>query len=198
MEEICARGVRTSESYVFLKRYREYFTLNFLVILIILYSHATSYAPCARAKAACKPFDAEKAHAKARAETIRRSRARKVKQQTDMEWKSEVSRKLEDLGELWELSKNVRRIAVALEKLAGIKGINSDEEHISWPESEGELTEVNGNKRKGKQREERLDGENEEKEMEVEEQGEDSGMEGVDEGSSRLSLVAYSVGTGNL
>jgi len=116
----------------------------------------------------------------------------------DAEWKSEVSRKLEDLGELRELSKNVQRIAVALEKLAGIEGVDSDEEHISWPESEGELTEVNGNKRKGKQREERLDGENEEKEMEVEEQGEDSGMEGVDEGSSRLSPVAYSVSTGNL
>jgi len=121
-----------------------------------------------------------------------------VKQQTDAEWKSEVSRKLENLGELRELSKNVRRIAVALEKLAGIKGVNSDEEHISWLESEGELTEVNRNKRKEKQREERLNGENEEKEMEVKEQGEDSGMEGVDKGSSRLSPVAYSVGTGNL
>jgi len=116
----------------------------------------------------------------------------------DTEWKSEVSRKLKDLGELQESSKNVQRIAVALEKLAGIEGVDSDEEHILWPESEGELTEVNRNKRKGKQRKERLDGENEEKEMEVEEQGEDSGMEGVDEGSSRLSPVAYSVGTGNL
>jgi len=169
-----------------------------LFFLIILYSHATSCAPCARAKAACKPFDAEKACAKARAETVQRSRARKVKQQTDAEWKVEVSRKLADLGELRELSKNVRRIVAALEKLAGIDGDNSDEEHISWPESEGELMEVTRNKGKGKQREERLDRENEEKEMEVEEQGEDSGMEGVEEGSSRLSPVAYSVGTGTL
>jgi len=60
------------------------------------------------------------------------------------------------------------------------------------------LTEVTRNKGKGKQREERLDGENEEKEMEVEEKGEDSGMEGVEEKGGRLSPVAYSVGTGNL
>jgi len=97
-----------------------------LFFLIILYSHATSCAPCARAKAACKPFNAERVRAKARAETVRRSRARKVKQQTDAEWKAEVLRKLEDLGELRELSKNVRRIAAALEKLAGIDGDNSD------------------------------------------------------------------------
>jgi len=121
-----------------------------------------------------------------------------VKQQTDAEWKSEVSRKLEDLGELRELSKNVRRIAVVLEKLAGIEGNDSDKEHISWPESEGELTEVKGSKGKEKQREERLDGENEEKEMEAEEQEEDNGMEGVEDGSSRFSPAAYSVGTGIL
>jgi len=166
--------------------------------LLIFYSHATSCAPCARAKAACKPFDAERAHAKARAETVRRSRARKVKQQTDTEWKAEVSKKLEDLGKLQGLRKNIRRIAVALEKLAGIEGDDSDEEHISWPESEGELTEVKESKGKKKQREKRLDGENEEKEMEVGEQEEDNGIKGVEERSSRFSLVAYSVGTGNL
>jgi len=192
------RGARTSESCVFLKCCHEYFTLNFLVLLIILYSHATSYAPCARAKAACKPFNVERARAKARAETVQRSRARKVKQQMDAEWKAEVLRKLEDLGELWELSKNVRRIAVVLEKLTGIEGDDSNEEHISWPESKGELTEVKGSKGKGKQREERLDEENKEKEMGAEEQEEDNGMEGVEEGSSRFSPVAYSVGTGNL
>jgi len=170
--------------------------------LIILYSHATSCAPCARAKAACKPFDAERARAKARAETVRRSRARKAKQQTDAEWKAEVSRKLEDLGELRELNKNVQRIAVALEKLAGIEAQDSDEELLSWPESEGEVTEVQGNKEKGKQREELLDGEDKEKEKEkgkeTKEQEEDNGMEGVEEGSSRFSPAAYSVGTGIL
>jgi len=49
------------------------------------YSHATSCALCAKAKAACKPFDADRAQAKARAETIWRSQARKTKQQTDVE-----------------------------------------------------------------------------------------------------------------
>jgi len=50
-----------------------------------LFSHATSCAPCAKAKAACKPFDAERARAKAKAEAARRSKARKTKQQTDAE-----------------------------------------------------------------------------------------------------------------
>jgi len=43
------------------------------------FSHATSCAPCAKAKAACKPFDVDRARAKARAETIWRSQARKTK-----------------------------------------------------------------------------------------------------------------------
>jgi len=94
------------------------------------------------------------------------------------------------------LRKDVRRIAVALEKLAGIEVQDSDEELLLWPESEGEVTEVQGNKEKGKQREERLDGEDKEEEMG--EQEENNKMEGVEEESSRLSPVAYSVGTGNL
>jgi len=126
----------------------------------------------------------------------RRSKARKAKQQTDAEWKVEVLWKLKGLDELSGLRKDVRRIAVALEKLAGIKGQDSDEGQISWPESEKEVTEVQGSKEKGKQREERLDGEDKGEEMG--EQEENSKMEGVEEGSSRLSPVAYSVGTGNL
>ena len=161
-----------------------------------LFSHATSCTPCAKAKAACKPFDAEKARAKAKAETARRSKARKMKQQMDVEWKAEVSRKLEDLGELQGLRKDVRRIVVALEKLAGIEGQDSDEELLSWPESEGEVIEVQGGKEKRNQREERLDGED--KEEETERQEEYNKMEGVEEGSSRFSPVAYSVGTGTL
>jgi len=47
---------------------------------------------------------------------------RRVKQQTDVEWKAEVLRKLDGLGELRGLRKDVWRIAVALEKLAGIEG----------------------------------------------------------------------------
>jgi len=161
-----------------------------------LFSHATSCAPCAKTKAACKPFNAERARAKAKAETARRSKVRKAKQQTDAEWKAEVLRKLDGFGELRGLRKDVRRITVALEKLAGIKVQDSDEELLSWPESEGEVTEGQGNKEKGKQREERLDGENKEEEMG--EQEENNKMEGVEEGSSRLSLVAYSVDTRNL
>ena len=160
-----------------------------------LFSHATSCALCAKAKAACKPFDAERVRAKAKAEMARRSKVRKAKQQTDAEWKAEVLRKLDSLGELRGLRKDVRRIAVALEKLAGIEGKDSDEELFSWPESEGEVTEVQGGQEKGKQRENRSGrGDNEE---ETERQEEDK-MEDVEEGSSRFSPVAYSVGTGIL
>jgi len=135
---------------------------------------------------------------KAKAEAARRSKARKTKQQTDAEWKTEVLRKLDSLGELQGLRKDVWRIAVALERLAGIESPDSDEELLSWPESEGEITEVQGVKEKGKQREERLDRENKEKELEVGEQEEDNGIQGVEEGSSRFSPVVCSVGTGNL
>jgi len=134
----------------------------------------------------------EKAQAKAKTETARRSKARKAKQQIDAEWKAEVLRKLDGLGELRGLRKDVWRIAVALEKLAGIKGQDSDEELFSWPESKGKVTEVQGGQEKGKQREDRSGrGDNEE---ETERQEEDK-MEGVEEGSSRFSPVAYSVGT---
>jgi len=102
------------------------------------------------------------------------------------------------LEELSALRKDVWRIAVALEKLAGIESRGSEEELLSWPESEGEITEVQGGEEKGKKREEKLDGEDKEKEKETEEQEEDNGMEGVEEGSSRFSPAAYSVGTGNL
>jgi len=158
-----------------------------------LFSHATFCTPCAKAKAACKPFDAKKARVKAKAETARRSKARKTKQQTDTEWKAEVLRKLEDLGELQGLRKDIRRIAVALEKFASIECDDSDEELLSWPESEGEETEVQGSKERGKQREKSLDGEDQEKEMGRQEEGNE--MEGVEEGGGSFSLVAYSVGT---
>ena len=60
----------------------------------------------------------------------------------DAEWKTEVLRKLKDLGELQGLRKNIQRITVALEQLTDIKGDNSNKEQISWLESEGELTKV--------------------------------------------------------
>jgi len=136
----------------------------------------------------------DKAQAKAKAEMARRSKARKMKQQMDVKWKAEVSRKLEGLGKLRGSRKDVWRITVALEKLAGIEGQDSDEELLSWPESKREVTEVQGGKEKGKQREERLDGEDEKKEMERQEK--DDGMEGMEEESGNFSSVAYSVGIG--
>jgi len=81
----------------------------------------TSCTPYAKAKAACKPFNADKAYTKIRVKVVWRFKARKIKQQMDIEWKVEVLRKLEDLSELQGLRKDVWRIAVALEKLAGIE-----------------------------------------------------------------------------
>ena len=112
-----------------------------------------------------------------------------------MEWKAEVLRKLEGLDKLRELRKDIQRIVVALERLAGIESQDSGEEQISWPESEEEVMEVQGSIEKGKQREQRLDGVVEE---EVRGQEEDNEMEGVEEGGNSSSPVAYSVGTGNL
>ena len=83
---------------------------------------------------------------------------------------------------------------MALEKLAGIEGQDSKEEQFSWPESEGEETEVQESTEKRKQREQRSDGVKEE--GEVEGQEEKNAMKGVEERSSGFSLVAYFVGTG--
>jgi len=105
----------------------------------------------------------------------------------------EVSRKLKELSELRGLRKDVWRIVVALEKLAGIESQDSDEGQISWPESKGEETEVQESTEKGKQREQRSGRAGDE--GEVEEQEQEDAMEGVEEGSGGLSPVAYSVGT---
>jgi len=123
---------------------------------------------------------------------VRRSKARKVKQQIDAKWKAEILRKLEDLSELSRLRKDIWRIMVALEKLAGIEGQDSDEELLLWPESEGEETEVQGSKEKGKQKEKRIDRAEEEK---VGGQEEKNGMEGMEERSNSFSPVMYSVST---
>jgi len=138
----------------------------------------------------------DRARAKAKAEMARRSNVRKAKQQTDTEWKAEILRKLNSLSELSGMRKDIWRIAVALEKLTGMKGKDSDKKRISWLESEGELMEVQGSREKGKQEEERVDGA-EEKE-ETRKQEEENGMEGVKEGDGDFSPVAYSVGTGIL
>jgi len=94
------------------------------------------------------------------------------------------------------MRRDIQRIAVALEKLAGMEGKDSDKEQISWLKSEGELTEVQGSREKGKQKEERVDGAEEEEETRRQE--EENGMEGVEESVGNFSPVAYSVGTGNL
>jgi len=91
----------------------------------------TLCTPYTKAKVACKPFDTDKAYTKARAEAVQRSKAKKTKQQMDPEWKAEVSRKLEDLSKLQRLRKDIQRIAIALEKLAGIEGQDSEKEQIS-------------------------------------------------------------------
>jgi len=111
-----------------------------------------------------------------------------------LEWNAEVSRKLGELSELRGLRKDVWRIVVALEKLAGIESQDSDEGRILWPESEGEETEVQEGTGKGKQRQGRSDREDEENEMGEQEEGNE--MEGVEEGGGSFSLVAFSVGTG--
>jgi len=123
----------------------------------------------------------------------RRSKARRAKQQTDTEWKAEVLWKLEGLDELSGLRKDVRRIAVALEKLAGIESQDSDEGQILWPKSGGEETEVQEGTEKGKQKQERSDGEDEENEMEEQEEG--NKIEGVEEGGGSFSPVVFSVRT---
>jgi len=58
----------------------------------------------------------------------RRSNARKVKQQMDVEWKAEILRKLNGLSELSSMRKDIWRIVVALEKLAGMENEDSNEE----------------------------------------------------------------------
>jgi len=101
--------------------------------------NATSCAPCARAKAACKPFDADGARRKAKDETARKAQARKTKQRTDAEWKEQV---LEKLGKVDELVVQVRRVADALERIAGMRSKTPEDDIISWPESGGEETET--------------------------------------------------------
>jgi len=92
--------VRGLQNPVHFSNFAVSFHSIFFCLFAEFYSHMTSCAPCAKAKAACKPFDTDKACTKARVETIQRSKARKTKQQTDAEWKAEVSRKLEELSKL--------------------------------------------------------------------------------------------------
>jgi len=99
---------------------------------------------------------------------------------------------LEKLGKVDELVVQVRRVADALERMAGVRSRTPEDDLISWLESGREETETVERMGKGKQREQSPDGA--EDEGEVEEQEEEDAMEGVEEGS-RSSPVAYSVGT---
>ena len=139
--------------------------------------NATSCSPCARAKAACKPFDADGARRKAKDETARRAQARKTKQRTDAEWKEQM---LEKLGKVDELVIQVRRVADALERIAGMRSKTPEDDIISWPESRGEETETLERMDKGKGREE-VEEEcgNERSDMDIEVGGDE--MEGVED-----------------
>ena len=99
---------------------------------------------------------------------------------------------LEKLGKVDELVIQVRRVADALERMAGMRSKTLEDNLISWLESGGEETETVERINKGKQRAQSSDGA--EDKGEVEEQEDEDAMEGVEEGSS-LSPVAYSVGT---
>ena len=93
-----------------------------------------------------------------------------------------------------ELVVQVRRVADALEKMAGMRSKTLEDDLISWPESGGEETETLERVDKGKQREQSSDGAEEQEE--IEEQEDKNAMEGVEEGSSDCSPVVYSVRTG--
>jgi len=120
------------------------------------------------------------ARRKTKEETARRAQARRTKQRTDAEWKEQV---LEKLGKVDELVVQVRRVADALERMAGVRSKTPEDNIISWPESGGEETETVEKIDKGKGREvveEECD--NEPSEMDIEgEEDEHDGMEGVEE-----------------
>jgi len=103
----------------------------------------------------------------------------------DAEWKEQVLKKLEKVD---ELVAQVRRVADALEKMAGMRSKTPEDDLISWLESGGEETETLERVDKEKQREQSSD--------RAEEQEYENAMEGVEEGSSDCSPVAYSVRTG--
>jgi len=151
------------------------------------FRNTTSCSPCARAKAACKPFNTDRARRKVKEETVRRVQARKTKQQTDAEWKEQVLEKLEKVD---ELVIQVQRVTDALERMAGVRSKTLEDDLISWLESGGEETETVEKIDKGKGRkvvEKEYD--NKWSEMDIEDGGdENDGMEGVEEEIGTLVL----------
>ena len=156
--------------------------------------NATSCSPCARAKAACKPFDVDGAWRKAKDETARRAQVRKTKQWTDTEWKEQV---LEMLGKVDELVVQVRRVVDVLERIAGMRSKTPENDIISWPESGGEETETLERMDKGKGREE-VEGEcdNEWSEIDIEVGGDE--MKGVEDEMEAPVLSVWSNRVDNL
>jgi len=130
-----------------------------------------SCAPCTKAKAACKPFDADRAWRKAKEETARRAQARKTKQWTDAEWKEQV---LEKLGKVDKLVVQVWRVADALERIAGMRSKTPEDDIISWPVSGGEEMETLERMDKEKGREEvEEECNNEQSEMDIKVRGDE-------------------------
>ena len=168
------------------------FGVGSLVNLVL--RNATSCSPCARAKAACKPFDVDGAWRKAKDETARRAQARKTKQWTDTEWKEQV---LEMLGKVDELVVQVRRVVDVLERIAGMRSKTPENDIISWPESGEEETETLERMDKGKGREE-VEGEcdNEWSEIDIEVGGDE--MKGVEDEMEAPVSSVWSNGVDNL
>jgi len=153
-----------------------------------------SCSSCARAKAACKLFDADGAQRKAKDETARRAQARKTKQQTDTEWKEQVLKKL---GKVDELVIQVWRVADALDRIAGMRSKTPEDDIISWLESRGEEIETLERMDKGKGREiveEECD--NERSEMDIEVGGDE--MKGVEDEMEAPVSSVRSNGVDNL
>jgi len=78
-----------------------------------------------------------------------------MKQQMDLEWKEQVLKKL---GKVDKLVVQVRRVADALERIAGMRSKTPEDDIISWPESGGEETETVERLDKRKQRAQSSDG----------------------------------------
>jgi len=112
----------------------------------------------------------------------------------DTEWKEQV---LEKLGKVDELVVQVRRVANALERIAGMRSKTPEDDIISWPETRGEETETLERMDKGKDREEvEEECDNEWSEIDIE-VGENE-MEGVEDEMEAPVSSVRSNGVDNL
>ena len=112
----------------------------------------------------------------------------------DTEWKEQV---LEKLGKVDELVVQVRRVANALERIAGMRSKTPEDDIISWPESGGEVTETLERMDKGKGREiveEECDNEQSKIDIKVREDE----IEGIEDELGTLVLSVQSNGVDKL